>query len=58
LTWSIDVLDPYPLTSTGWWLAQATCDTSREGYSAQQTIIWSPDGTPVLIARQNVAIFG
>jgi len=58
LTWSIDVLDPYPLTSTGWWLAQATCDTSREGYSAQQTIIWSPDGKPVLIARQNVAIFG
>jgi acyl-CoA thioesterase len=58
LTWSIDVLDPYSFTSTGWWLAQATCDTSREGYSAQETIIWSPDGKPVLIARQNVAIFG
>jgi acyl-CoA thioesterase len=58
LTWSIEVLDAYPFTSTGWWLAQATCNTSREGYSAQETIIWGPDGRPVLVARQNVAIFG
>ena len=58
LTWSIDVLEAYPSNSTGWWLAQATCDTSREGYSAQETVIWSPDGKPVLVARQNVAIFG
>ena len=58
MTWSIDMLDAKPFTSTGWWLVQATADTSREGYSAQSTVIWSPDGNPVLIARQNVAIFG
>ena len=58
LTWSIDVLEAYPFTATGWWLVQATCDASREGYSAQETFIWSPDGKPVLVARQNVAIFG
>jgi hypothetical protein len=39
-------------------LAQTTCNTSREGYSAQETVIWSPDGKPVLVARQNVAVFG
>lgn len=58
MTWSIDMLDDQPFTSTGWWLVQATADTSRHGYSAQETVIWSPDGKPVLIARQNVAIFG
>lgn len=58
MTWSIEMLDALPYTATGWWLVQATADTSREGYSAQSTVIWSPDGKPVLIARQNVAIFG
>lgn len=58
MTWSIDMLDAQPFSATGWWLVQATADTSREGYSAQSTVIWSPDGKPVLIARQNVAIFG
>ena len=58
MTWSIDFLDAKPFSATGWWLVQAIADTSREGYSAQSTVIWSPDGKPVLVARQNVAIFG
>jgi acyl-CoA thioesterase len=58
LTWSIDMLDGHPFTSTGWWLTRASCDTSLAGYSAQETVIWSPDGKPVFIARQNVALFG
>lgn len=58
ITWSIDMLDDAPSTSTGWWLLQTTADTSREGYSAESNIIWSPDGKPVLVARANVAIFG
>jgi len=58
MTWSVDMLDAQPFSSTGWWLVQAVADTSHEGYSAQSTVIWSPDGQPVLLARQNVAIFG
>jgi acyl-CoA thioesterase len=58
MTWSIDMLDAQPFSTTGWWLVQATADTSCEGYSAQSTVIWNPDGKPVLLARQNVAIFG
>lgn len=58
MTWSIDMLEAKPFTSTGWWLVQATADTSRNGYSSQNTVIWSPDGKRVLVARQNVAIFG
>lgn len=58
MTWSIDMLEAQPSSSTGWWLVQAKADTSQEGYSAQSTVIWSPDRKPILIARQNVAIFG
>lgn len=58
MTWSIDMLNDSPSTSTGWWLVQTAADTSQEGYSAQSTVVWSPDGQPILVARQNVAIFG
>ena len=57
MTWSIEILDPDFHSDTGWWLVKCTADTAQAGYSAQQTTIWSPDGKPVLIARQNVAIF-
>jgi len=58
MTWSIDMLEAQPSTGDGWWLVQAKADTSQEGYSAQSTVIWNSDGNPVLVARQNVAIFG
>lgn len=58
MTWNIEMLDAKPFSESGWWLVQARADTSQEGYSAQQTVIWRPDGKPVLVARQNVVIFG
>lgn len=57
MTWSVDLLEPGPTSATGWWLVQSTAETARHGYSAQRTVVWNPDGRPVLIARQNVAIF-
>ena len=47
-----------PSTATGRWLVQATADTSQEGYSVQSMVIWNPEGKPILVARQNAAIFG
>lgn len=58
MTWSIDMLDSDPASASGWWLVEAEAETIREGYSAQTTVIWHPDGRPILSARQNVAIFG
>lgn len=58
MTWSIDMLETQPCTGDGWWLVQAKADTSQEGYSAQGTVIWNSAGSPILMARQNVAIFG
>lgn len=58
VTWAIEFLDDNPQTTGGWWLARAVADLSDQGYSAQGTVIWNRDGRPILIARQNVAIFG
>lgn len=58
MTWAIDILEPDLRNDTGWWLIHNVAETIRDGYSAQTTLIWSPDGRPVLSARQNVAIFG
>lgn len=30
----------------------------REGYSVQDMVLWAPDGTLMMLARQTVAIFG
>ena len=58
MMWSIDILHPNPTTSTGWWFAECVALTNEQGYSVQNTTIWNADGQPVLVARQNVAIFG
>lgn len=58
MTWSIDFLHPEPHTQDGWWLAQTVAETSEAGYSTQGTLISNRAGQPVLLARQNIAIFG
>lgn len=58
MTWAVDMLAPEPTSSSGWWLVRCEADTSQSGYSVQRTVIWNPDGEPILVATQNVAIFG
>lgn len=58
MTWAIEMLSEKPFTPNGWWLAQTRADTSLNGYSAQGNVIWNAEGEAVLVARQNVAIFG
>jgi hypothetical protein len=58
MTWSIDVVNPAPQSASGWWLIHNLAETIGEGYSAQTTVIWNDEGHLVLVARQNVAIFG
>ena len=57
MTWSVDMLVPEIHNPSGWWLVRGEAETVREGYSAQTTVIWHPDGRPVVSARQTVAIF-
>jgi hypothetical protein len=37
---------------------QVEAETISDGYSSQRMVLWDTSGTPVLIARQNIAIFG
>ena len=56
-TWSFDLLSPEPTSPEGWFLFRSTAETMGDGYSSQAMTLWQPDGTPVLVGRQNVAIF-
>jgi hypothetical protein len=52
------MLEAAPTSANGWWLVQCAAETARQGYSAQNTLIWNSDGRPILVARQTIAIFG
>lgn len=57
MTWTVDLLDADLGNPAGWWLVHGLAERISEGYSAQTTVIWHPDGRPVVSARQQVAIF-
>eukprot|EP00164_Ancoracysta_twista_P003884 GFYU01005209.1.p1 GENE.GFYU01005209.1~~GFYU01005209.1.p1 ORF type:complete len:314 (-),score=49.01 GFYU01005209.1:61-864(-) len=57
MTWSVDVIEPMPTTTDGWWLLETSVETARNGFSTQNMALWSHDMTLVLGSRQNVAIF-
>lgn len=62
MTWALDVLAEPPAISAqggddGWRLMKSRADTALEGYSAQDMAIWDSAGTPLIVARQNVAVF-
>jgi acyl-CoA thioesterase len=56
-TWSFDLLTDTPQDDDGWWLLRSRADTARDGYSTQTMTLWGAGGAPVMVARQNVAIF-
>lgn len=59
MTWMIDILDPPPLASDdGWRLLRSTAQVTRHGYSSQAMTLWDQAGRPLIIGRQNVAVFG
>lgn len=57
ITWSVDVLADN-FTGAGWHLIHAAAESVGEGYSSQRMTLWHASGTPVLAARQMVAVFG
>lgn len=57
ITWSVDILADR-FTGAGWHLIQVEAETVGEGYSSQRMTLWDQAGTPLLAARQTVAIFG
>ena len=57
ITWSIDVLTD-KFMGTGWHLIHVAAESVGEGYSSQRMTLWEAGGTPILAARQTVAVFG
>lgn len=57
MTWAFDLFDPDPADGTGWVLMRSTDDGVGGGYAGQAMGMWREDGSPILVARQSVAIF-
>ncbi|MES1926229.1 thioesterase family protein [Salinisphaera sp. T31B1] len=57
MTWMFDVLDDTPHTDDGWWLSRSVAESTADGYSSQAMTVWNSAGQPVIVGRQNVAIF-
>ena len=57
MTWSIDMLTDKLETEGGWWLLRTTAETLADGYSSQAMTIWNSARKPMMVARQNVAVF-
>ena len=57
MTWQFELVDEAPATTDGWWLCQSRAETIGQGYSSQSMTIWNHDRQPILVGRQNVAVF-
>ncbi|MCF4167668.1 thioesterase family protein [Zavarzinia compransoris] len=57
VTWSMEILNDPPAGGDGWCLMVSRAETMAAGYSAQAMYLWAADGTPLMAARQSVAIF-
>jgi acyl-CoA thioesterase len=58
MTWAFDLFTPEQCGGTGWHLIRSTDDGVGDGYAGQAMSVWAECGTPIMIARQSVAIFG
>lgn len=58
MTWALE-LSPAPDHggAGGWRLLQLVGEAIADGYAAERITIWAEDGTPLMTARQSVAIF-
>ncbi|WP_235536742.1 thioesterase family protein [Phenylobacterium sp. Root700] len=57
MTWALDMLTDAPASASGWWLAECSAQSVRQGYSTQSMTLWNDLGAPVIAMRQSVAIF-
>jgi len=56
ITWSVDILSDR-ISGAGWHLMHVEAEIVADGYSSQRMVLWDATGAPILIARQNIAIF-
>lgn len=57
MTWSIDMLTDHIETEDGWWLVRTSAENAADGYSSQSITVWNSARKPIMVCRQNIAIF-
>lgn len=57
MTWAIDLLTDKLETEDGWWLVRTSAETMADGYSSQAMTVWNSARKPMMVCRQNVAVF-
>lgn len=57
MTWSLDVVGLPAEDDDGWRLLRSCSETIADGYSTQGMQLWDATGQPLILARQNVAVF-
>lgn len=57
MTWAMDLLTDKLETEGGWWLVRTTAETMSNGYSSQAMTVWNSQRKPMMVCRQNIAVF-
>lgn len=57
MTWALDLVGLPDEHDDGWRLMRSRAETIGDGYSTQEMHLWNADGRPLILARQNVAVF-
>ena len=57
IAWYLDVLTDKPTTKDGLWLIRRRLDFAKDGYSTETIVVWNSDREPMMVGRQNVALF-
>jgi acyl-CoA thioesterase len=57
VTWSMDLFDVPEEEGSPWRLMTCRAERIAEGYSTQEMMLWSQSGAPLMLARQNIAVF-
>jgi acyl-CoA thioesterase len=58
IAWAFDVVTDKPITKDGFWLVRRRLDFAKDGYSTETIVVWNSDREPMMVGRQNVALFG
>ncbi len=59
VSWSLELRVPADVTtSEGWWRIDMTTQGASEGYTNEQSALWTPDGRLAALGYQVVAVYG
>jgi hypothetical protein len=58
MTWQVDLVDAGRYQPDQWVLMRSCDEAVQHGYSGQSMMMWDASGSPILVGRQCVAIFG